>query len=140
MAPDQRLRGRRCIVPLSPVAAVCETTAKHGSGHAVTGQSLVDPVVPELLVAVDASGIDPQQDGDAMTGPPGDLGSGDARVEAEGDAAVPQIVGAACQRRCDLGSAERGAAGLLPDPAVDALAEYRVTAAVEQSPIRRGAV
>jgi len=40
-------------------------------------------VVPERLVAVDASGIDPQQDGDAVTGPPGDRGSGNASVEAE---------------------------------------------------------
>lgn len=40
-------------------------------------------MVPERLVAVDASGIDPQQDGDAVTGPPGDRGSGNASVEAE---------------------------------------------------------
>jgi len=34
--------------------------AKHGSGLSAIGQGLVYPVVPELLVAVDASGIDPQ--------------------------------------------------------------------------------
>jgi hypothetical protein len=53
---------------------------------------------------------------------------------------VPQIVRAACQRRCDLSWAERGTAGLLPDPAVDAFAEHRAMAALEEPPIQRGAV
>ena len=43
-------------------------------------------------MAVITSGIDPQRDGDAVTGPPGDFGSGDTCVEAKGDTAGPQIV------------------------------------------------
>jgi len=97
------------------VAAVCETTAKHASGCGVIGQGLVYAVVPELLVAVDASGVNPQQDGDAVSGSAGDLGGRDACVEAKGDAAVPQVVGAGRQRRCGLGMGERGAADLLPE-------------------------
>jgi hypothetical protein len=115
-----------------PVAAVCETTAKHDSRGGVIGQGLVYAVVPECLVAVDASGVDPQRDSDTVSGAAGHLGRGHARVEADGDAAVPQIVRAGSQRRCGLGLGERSAAGLLPDPAVDALAEHRAVTTVEQ--------
>jgi len=62
------------------VAAVCETTAKHASAHETVAKGLVYPVAPECLVAVDASGVDPQQDGDAVSGAAGYLWGGDARV------------------------------------------------------------
>ena len=38
-------------------------------------------LVPQLLVALDASGVHAQQDGDAVTSSPGDLGGGDSGVE-----------------------------------------------------------
>jgi len=44
---------------------------------------------------------------------------------------VPHVVGAAGQRRGDLSLGERNAAGLLPDPPVDAFGEHRVIAAVQ---------
>jgi hypothetical protein len=57
--------GSVCLSSAGPgdsrrVAAVRETTAKHGSGAGRTVKHLVYAVVPELLVAVDASGVDTQ--------------------------------------------------------------------------------
>ena len=90
-------------------------------------------------MAVDASGIDPQQDRHAVTRSPGHLGRGDSRVEAERDAAVAQIVGTACQRRGSLRFSERGGAGSLPNTAVAALAEDGAVATVKEPTVWRGA-
>jgi hypothetical protein len=60
---------------------------------AVGTQGLVDPGVPELVLAVDASSVDTQQDGYAMPGAAGAVGGGHARVELESDAAVPVPTG-----------------------------------------------
>jgi hypothetical protein len=57
-------------------------------------EGFVYAVVPELLVAVDASGVDLEQDRHAVTSSPGDLGCGDSCVETERDAAVTQVIGA----------------------------------------------
>jgi len=46
----------------------------------MVAKGLVYPVAPECLVAVDASGVDPQQDGDAVSGAAGYLWGGYARV------------------------------------------------------------
>ncbi len=40
----------------------------------------------------------PQQDGDAVPGPAGDLGRGHPGVQPQGDGGVPQVVGAAAER------------------------------------------
>jgi hypothetical protein len=45
----------------------------------VVAQGVVDPAVPELLLVlllVDASGVDAQEDSDAVSGAAGDLGAG----------------------------------------------------------------
>jgi len=65
---------------------------EHGSGLGEVVEDLVYAAVPELLVAVDASGIDAQQDRDAVASPPGDLRGRDTSVEAERDTAVPQVI------------------------------------------------
>jgi hypothetical protein len=43
-------------------------------------------------LAVDALGVDPEQDGDAVPGPLGDLGGRDTAVEPGGDAAVAKVI------------------------------------------------
>ena len=62
------------------MAAVCETTANHVSAGCAIEERLVYPVAPDLLVAVDASGVDPQQHRHAVTGPLGYFRSGDTGV------------------------------------------------------------
>ena len=50
-----------------------------------------------LVLAVDALGVDPEQDGDAVPGPLGDLGGRDSAVEPGGDTGVPKVVDAPCE-------------------------------------------
>ena len=52
----------------------------------------------------------------------------------------PQIVGPGRQRRCCLRGSERGGAGPLPHPTVNAFAEHGVLAAVKEPAVGRGAV
>jgi hypothetical protein len=47
-----------------------------------------------VLLAVDAPGVDPQQNIDAVAGPLGDLWRGHSGVQPSRDRRVPQIVGA----------------------------------------------
>src|ERR1035438_2494841 len=62
-----------------------------------------------LVLAVDALGVDLEQDGDAVPGPLGDLGGRDSPVEPCRDAGVPEVVDALGQRgrifaggKCDV--------------------------------------
>jgi hypothetical protein len=64
----------------------------------VIAQGVVDPAVPELFLVVDASGVDAQEDGDAVSGAAGDLGGGHARVELE-PYKQGRVTGSCCQRR-----------------------------------------
>jgi hypothetical protein len=64
----------------------------------VGGEGFVDAAVPQLLVAVNAASVDLPPDLNAVAGPGGDFGCGDAGVECEGDAAAAQVVGAGGER------------------------------------------
>ena len=64
------------------------------AGICVVFEGVLDAAVPELLVAVDAARVDPPEDLYAVPGTAGHFGGGDAGVEGQGDAAVPQVVGA----------------------------------------------
>jgi hypothetical protein len=59
-----------------------------------------------VVLPVEALGVDLEQDGHAVTGPLGDLGGRDAAIEPRRDACVPEVVRAACQRRGGLGRAQ----------------------------------
>ena len=61
-------------------------------------EDVLDAALVELVLAVDALGVDVEQDGDAVSGPLGDLSRGDARAEAGGDAGVAEVVDAAGER------------------------------------------
>src|SRR5262245_41220578 len=81
--------------------------------HGETASSLVrvqersiDTAVPELLVTIDASGVDTEQDRDAVPSTAGDLWSGHASTQVQRHASVPQIVGPQGKRRVDLGRRE----------------------------------
>ena len=107
------------------------------------GEGFFDALVPQRLVSVDAAGVDPPEDFDAVPGAAGDFGGRDAGVEREGDAAMAQVVGASGERGCLLGLGERGGAGFVPDAAVDVAAEDAALAArapghLEQPPVGGG--
>ena len=61
-------------------------------------QGYIDALLGAVLLSCDALGVDPQQDGDAVPCPFGDLGGRHASVEPKGHARVPQVVGTASQR------------------------------------------
>ena len=46
------------------------------SSGVFVAERIIDAAVPQLLVTFDASGVDAEQDRDAVTRSPGDLGSG----------------------------------------------------------------
>jgi putative acetyltransferase len=56
------------------------------------GQGPLDPGVDRLLLTVDAVRIDPQEHRHAVTGPAGNLGSGNPAVEPERHGGVAQVV------------------------------------------------
>jgi hypothetical protein len=57
-----------------------------------------DLLLMEVELAVDAVGVDAQQDLDRVAGPLGDLGRWDARVQPPGQARVPEVVDPGCER------------------------------------------
>ncbi len=78
----------------------------------------VHPGYPDVLEPGDATRVHAQQHLDAVPCPGCDLSGRDACVEPPGDARVPQIVGAAQQRRSELSGWQGESSGLLPDPPV----------------------
>ena len=64
-------------------------------------------------LAVDAVGVDLEQDGDAVPGATDDLSGGHPGVQPQQDGGVPQVVGAAVerQRRRSTPGASRSAYG-----------------------------
>lgn len=66
------------------------------------GQSILDPLVHDLFVAIDALGVGLEQDVDGVAGPVGDLGGVNAGVESEGHAGVPEVVRPRGQRQVHL--------------------------------------
>src|SRR4051794_23675250 len=61
-------------------------------GCGLRGERIVYPLVGCLLGAVDATGVDLEQDVDTVPRPPGDLGGGNPGVEPERHPGVTQIV------------------------------------------------
>jgi len=61
-------------------------------------ESLLDAVVPELLVAVNAASVDAPEDFDAMACAAGHFGGRYSGVKCEGDAAMAQVVRAGGER------------------------------------------
>src|SRR5690349_10043284 len=61
-------------------------------GRDLRGERIIYPLVGCSLVAVDTTGVDLEQDIDAVPCPSGDLGSGHARVEPQRDSCVTQVV------------------------------------------------
>ena len=58
----------------------------------------MDAAFIELVLAVNALGVDPEQDGDAVPRPLGDLNRRHARAEPGGHACVPEVVDASRER------------------------------------------
>ena len=61
-------------------------------------EGVADALVGGVGLAVDAVGVDLEQDGDAVAGAARDLGGGDPGVEPQRHGGVAQVVGAAGQR------------------------------------------
>jgi hypothetical protein len=99
-----------------------------------------DALVGGVGLAVDAVGVDLEQDRDAVPGAAGDFGGGDAGVQPQGDGGVPQVVGAAGQRGGVLGGGEGGGAGGGPVVAVGAVLDDAAACGAEDPPVRGGAV
>ena len=66
----------------------------------------MDAALVELVLAVDALGVDPQQDSDAVPCPLGDLRRGNARAESGGHAGVAEVVHPPGERGAVLGLGE----------------------------------
>jgi hypothetical protein len=61
-------------------------------------EGVADALVGGGGLAVDAVGVDLEQDGDAVPGAAGDLGSGDPGVQPQRYRGVAQVIGSAGQR------------------------------------------
>jgi hypothetical protein len=122
------------------VPAVRGTACCHATCPPSSVEGAFDLPVGDVVLAVDAVGIDGKQHGDAVPSPPGDLGGCGPGIQPQGQGSVPQVVGAAgesgrgCHRPKGLG------AGSVPGAAVAAFAEQAAASTAEQSAIRRGAV
>jgi hypothetical protein len=79
--------------------ARCRYRPRHRAFLGVLGaEGLGDALVGGGGLAVDAVGVDLEQDRDAVPGAAGDLGGGHPGVQPQGDGGVPQVVGAAAER------------------------------------------
>ena len=85
-------------------------------------------------------GVDTHQYFDAVAGPRGYLGRGDAGVQPPGDTGMAQIVGAGKQRGGQLAAVRRTAPRLLPYPRLSRRGERVAALAAEQAPVAPGAV
>jgi hypothetical protein len=92
----------------------------------------------DVLLAMEAVGVDGLQDAGAVAGAGGDLGRRGACVQPQRQGGVPQVVGAASQAGGSQGEAERGGPGGVPGAAVDRFAEDAAAGAAEQPLVRGG--
>jgi hypothetical protein len=69
-------------------------------------QGFADPALGELVLTRDALGVDPQQHVDAVPGPLRHLSGIDAAVQPRGQASVPEVIRAPCERGVLLGRGE----------------------------------
>ncbi|MEU5785013.1 hypothetical protein [Micromonospora lupini] len=112
------------VKPLSiddaPHSLLIRSPTSAGSNRRRICERVADLVVHGVVAAVDAVGVDAEQDGDAVAQPPGDLGRRDAGIQPE-RGRVPQVVGPADQRRGNLRFGQRLLASELSSPVVDRL-------------------
>jgi hypothetical protein len=99
-------------------AALVAVLLSLGRAHGI-----LDAPLGRLLLAVDALGVDPQQDIDAVPGPLGDLRRCDPGVEPGRDGSVPERVGDHGQRRGSLPLGERLPASRVEDLQIDVLGD-----------------
>ena len=100
----------------------------------MTRRSAGCPAVPQLVVPVDAPGVDAKQDRYAVPGAAGYLGSRYAGVVRQADAAVAKVVWPGSQWRIHLGRGQDSTASTLPGAAVGALAGPPIGARAGQLP------
>src|SRR5439155_14112603 len=70
------------------------TALASGAGLIRAAECVSNAPVDGVGLAVDAVGVDLEQDGDAVSGAAGDLGGRHPGVEPQGDGGVAQVVGA----------------------------------------------
>jgi len=80
---------------IGAVPAVRGTACYHAMCLASGVEGTLDLPVGDVVLAVDAVGVDGKEHGDAVPGPLCDLGGGGAGVQPEGQGGMPQVVGAA---------------------------------------------
>jgi len=82
-----------CIPLLTSASGPCvfqiQTGSDSAGGWFRRVQGLFDPGVGRVLAVVDDLGVEPEEDGDAVPGPAGDL-LGDAGFQPQGHAGVSQ--------------------------------------------------
>lgn len=88
-APLAFQRGRK----VGPHRWLCHGQARTASFWRL--EDLINLVVEEVVAAMDAVGVDGEQDRDAVSGPPGDLGGLSSGVKLQRQGGVTQVVGAA---------------------------------------------
>src|SRR6202030_290315 len=97
-----------------------------------------DALVGGVGLAVDAVGIDLEQDDDAVPGAAGALGGGHPGVQGQGHAGVPQVVGPGGERGGVLGGGQRGGTGIGPHGAVGAVLDEPAAHGLEDAPVGGG--
>src|ERR1700730_12070785 len=93
---------------IGAVPAVRGTACYHAMCLASGVEGTLDLPVGDVVLAVDAVGVDGEQHGDAVPGPLRDLGGGGGGVQPEGQGGMPQVVRAAGEG----GGSRRGPEGL----------------------------
>ena len=104
----------RALVPAVRLGLLCRASL----GFTGIAGRVFDAPPGYLFLAVDALGVDLEQDGDAVSGPLGDLGGLYAPVEPCRDASVPEVVDALGQRGRVFGGSQGGTARFIPHAAV----------------------
>src|ERR1022692_1887095 len=125
LGADERTHSARsrCLPVYRERMAFCALARGSGTGIVRVVEGAVDAGVGGVGLAVDAVGVDLEQDGDAVPGAAGDLGGGHPGIEPHGDGGVAEVVGAAGERGGLLGGGEHGGPGGVPDRAVRAVLE-----------------
>ena len=122
------------------MVAVRGTARFRAERRARGAQRMLDQPVDDLVLAVDAVGVDGKQHDDVVPGAGGDLGGRRSGVQPQGQGGMPQVVGAARESSGGEVRAEGQGAGGVPGAAVDRFAEHAAARAGEQPPVRRCAV
>jgi hypothetical protein len=117
-----------------PAGVVCTiTSALLGVGDA---ERVGDALIGGVCLSVDAVRVDLEQHGYAVPDAAGDLGRGHPGVQPQRHRRMPQVIGAAAERRRVLRLGERGLAGLGPDRAVGRVLDDPAPGGLEDPPVR----